>query len=118
MNKTKKSLFERFIETHRAHPEIYAEFKKYTLVMKEREFSHYSPNGIMHIVRFHTSKSMRPQELWKCNNDFACCYARMFSFEFPEHADFFRLRVSKSLGDEEWKLKNLIHARDTSGVGS
>mgnify|MGYP000894168120 CR=1 FL=1 len=51
----RRSIAERFAEFDAAHPEVYAAFAKFAAQMRARGYTHYSADGIMHIVRYHAA---------------------------------------------------------------
>lgn len=58
-------------------------------------FKHYSADAILHRIRWETDAEQRDGSGFKANNNFTSLYARKWAREFPDHADFFRMRRSK-----------------------
>lgn len=85
----KNDLSERF---HLAHPEVWREFERITLSLIHRGWHHYSADGVMHIVRYHTTAGDDPGAPFKINNNHVSWYSRLFAQRHPEHAAFFRFR--------------------------
>jgi hypothetical protein len=98
--------WDKFLNMHRAKPEIYAEFYSVAETLIERGYVRYSAYGVMHIVRFRVWKpgvDMRPEEDFKISNNMIPFYARLFLRDYPEHGDFFQIKEKKLQGfQEEW----------------
>ena len=83
--------WETFKRVHQEKPKIYEEFKKASFQLINVGVSKYSAYGIMHVVRFLTIQTMKPEEVFKINNNLIPFYARLFVREYPQHKDFFKL---------------------------
>lgn len=85
---------ERFEQYHREHPEIYAEFERLAKQLIFAGRTHYSSDGILHIIRYNTA--LRGKGDYKINNNYSPDYARMFESNYPEHEGFFEKRIRKA----------------------
>jgi hypothetical protein len=90
------SLQERFQEFDRAHPDVYALFKRLAIELRSAGRDHYGAKGIMEVVRFNYQTSSAGGE-FKINNSFTSRYVRKLVYEMPEFAGFFETRRLKSL---------------------
>lgn len=89
----KITIQERFERTHAKHPEIYREFRRLALYLRnERHFRRYSADGIFHVIRFQRIQSMTDTEGFKISNDLISRYVRMLIKEDDSFADFFTVR--------------------------
>jgi hypothetical protein len=86
----------RFEDFHAAHPEVYREFRRIAHVLRyQRGYGHYSADGIMHVVRFHTGANADRDGGFKVNNNFVALYARLLARNEPAFASFFNFRRRK-----------------------
>lgn len=85
---------DKFEAYHAAHPEIYSEYERLTLQLIEKGRTHYSSDGILHIIRFNTA--IRGGDGFKINNSYSPDYARMFEANNPQYVGFFEKRVRKA----------------------
>ncbi len=91
-----RTIAERFAEFDAAHPEVYASFRHFAGVMLARGHQHYSADGIMHIVRFHTEANVAHDGGFKINNNFVALYARKLAGEDERFRTFFAFRQRRS----------------------
>ena len=90
------SIDQRSERFHLAHPEVWREFERITLSFIHRGWRHYSADGVMHIVRYHTQAGDASGDTYKINNNHVSWYARKFAAAHPQHADFFAFRVRRA----------------------
>lgn len=83
-----------FINFHKSNPEIWEAFEKIALNLIEEGFNHYGTNAILEIVRYKLRKKTKSG--YKCNNNHAPLYARIFSLKHPDNKDFFEFRELKN----------------------
>lgn len=79
---------------HKANPEVYELFKKYTFEAIAAGHEHYGAKGIIERIRWHTSVETKG-DAFKINNNWAPFYARLFMLHHPDHDEFFRLRATE-----------------------
>lgn len=97
MTTRREQMRERCEEFHRAHPEIWAMFVKFTMDRISRGFENYSVRAIFHHIRWETARpTYRPGEEFKLNNNHAAFYSRRFHKAYPTHDGFFRTRKQTS----------------------
>jgi hypothetical protein len=89
-------LVDRFLDYHRDHPTVFAEFAKRAVQMRAAGRQRYSQWTIVQAIRWH--HDLRSHEAFKINNDFIALYARLMIHEHPEFAKFFELRSMKPAG--------------------
>lgn len=73
--------------------DLYLEFEKIALGLIAEGRTHYSSDGILHVVRFNT-RAHGDEGAYKVNNNLAADFARRFMREHPAHGQFFHLRRS------------------------
>ncbi len=96
-SKPKLTIDERFQRMMAKRPEIYQQFVRWALQLRQRGFRRYSADAIMHVIRFHTHLSQKPGEDFKISNDLVSRYARQAVMEYPEQlTGFFQLRELKT----------------------
>ncbi|TFH51594.1 MAG: hypothetical protein E4H01_00365 [Lysobacterales bacterium] len=82
---------------HAKHPEVWELFVKFTKQRIASKFKHYSAYTIFELIRWHTDEAdTEGRSTFKVNNNFRPFYARRFMKKYPEHKEFFRLRVQTS----------------------
>jgi len=92
-----------FKDIHKEKPEIYEVFKEKTNELIGRGVKRYSAYGIMHVVRFLSSVSMKPQTSFKISNNVIPFYARLYIRDYPQNKDFFKLhQLPTQEFDEKW----------------
>jgi hypothetical protein len=87
----------RFEEFHDDNPQIWELFERFTLLLINKGFRHYSADAVVHRIRWHTAVDTG-SEGEKINNNFTAYYARFFHQEHPAHRGFFRSRSQVSRG--------------------
>jgi len=93
----RRSIAQRFAEFDAAHPEVYAAFAMFAAQMRGRGYTHYSADGIMHIVRYHAAvNAERDGGGFKINNNFVALYARKLVAADPSFAGFFAFRIRRT----------------------
>lgn len=81
---------------HKAHPEVYALFEKYTFELISKGRTHNSADMVFHRIRWDSALGGNGTTEFKLGNNYTPFYARHFIKKHPEHAKFFRLREQKS----------------------
>jgi hypothetical protein len=90
-------LQEQFEKFDSEHPEVWTLFLDFVQELKSRGFKTYSVYSIFERIRWHTDlPSYRGRSTFKLNNNHRPFYARKYQEEFPEDAEFFRIRPQKS----------------------
>lgn len=86
-----------FLNFHKENPDVYDHFKKFTFEKIRFGYKHYSSRAVIHRVRWETDAG-DPEKVdgFKINNNHSPYYARMFMWEYPQFAGFFRNRTVKS----------------------
>lgn len=90
-----KSLKQDWWEFHKANPEVWDLFVRFTGQVIEAGYSNYSVNAIFERIRWHTDIETN-DESFKLNNNHRAYYARYFNYMYPQYGEFFRLRTTKS----------------------
>lgn len=85
-----------FCEFHRANPQVWRLFVRFTLDVIAKGFKHYSSKSVFERIRWHTDIETGAADGFKLNNNYTAAYSRLFHEAYPEHADFFRLRARTS----------------------
>lgn len=85
---------EEFEAFDREHPEVYERFCDLVQQLRTRGHKHYSADGILHVIRFHTSVNPKYADRgdFKINNNFTALYARKWQASHPACRDFFETR--------------------------
>ena len=89
-------LDEKFQRYHRANPDVFGLFLRFTLKAKERGFRHYSAKAVFERIRWHMDIETKDGEGFKINNSFVSRYTRLLEQLFPEHIGFYEKRSLKS----------------------
>lgn len=84
--------FEKF---HAENPHVYALFRKYAIMAKQRGFEHFGAAAVFERLRWHLNFETTGEE-FKLNNNYRAFYARKLMREYPEFEDFFRIRKQRS----------------------
>jgi hypothetical protein len=92
---SEETIQERFLAFDRANPEVYAAFKDFSLRLLNAGRTHYSADGILHTVRFHTAVNGDRDGGFKIDNNFSSRYARKLAAEDTRFAEFFEFRKIK-----------------------
>ena len=91
-NTPNSDLEEAFFEYHRANPDVYDLFKKFSLEMKRTGRKNYGCLAIMNRVRWETDIQTSSTDGFKINNNFYPYYSRLLMENEAELAGFFRTR--------------------------
>lgn len=91
MSQYASSQFENF---HRRNPAVYDLFKKFTFDLLDAGRKHYGSQSVIERIRWHTDVTTT-DTAFKINNNHSPFYSRLFAKDFPQHKDFFRMRVSR-----------------------
>ena len=81
-----------FEEFHRAHPQVWQMFVRFTWEAKDAGLDRYSADAILHRIRWFVNVENRDDE-FKINNNFASRYARMLMEHYTGWDGFFQTRV-------------------------
>jgi hypothetical protein len=92
---SEETIQERFHAFDIAHPEVYEAFKTFALRLLAAGRTHYSADGILHTVRFHTAVNGDRDGGFKIDNNFSSRYARKLAEEMPDFSEFFEFRKIK-----------------------
>ena len=92
---------------HKAHPQVWILFDRFTRDRIKRGFKHYSAKAIFERVRWETDQAITADEDFKLNNNFPAFYARRWMKMNPEHDGFFRTRKQISKQAEAANLPEL-----------
>lgn len=89
---------EQCIAFHKAHPEVWKLFARFTFELIARGFKHYSAqHGVFARIRWETDQAdVDGNSTFKVNNNHSPFYARAFMKKYPEHDGFFRTRQQTS----------------------
>jgi hypothetical protein len=80
----------KFLTWHKQNPDIWQSFEKVALELIDEGIKHYGANAIIEIVRYKLRKAKTNG--FKCNNNFAPFYSRIFAFKHKQYANFFEFR--------------------------
>jgi len=94
-------IFDAFKVFHRANPEIWVLFQKYSLQIIDRGLKSYGSAAVFERIRWHISVETSGKV--KLNNNFRAYYARMFAVKYPEYSHFFRNRKRISENKDAYK---------------
>ena len=84
---------EKFFSFHQDNPRVFDLFKGYANDLRTRGFMHYAARTILERIRWDISLETT-DELFKINNNFTPCYARLLMITDRRFEDFFELRRS------------------------
>jgi len=84
----------RFCEYHKANPEVWRQFERFTLDACSRRRA-IGAKAIMERVRWETEIE-RGEEFKVCNS-YTAYYARVFAAKYPQHAELFEFRTIKGV---------------------
>lgn len=87
-------LWEAWKDYHKTNPEIWEWFVQLAFRKIKQNFSEWSADAIMHVVRFEIDVHPVTSDEYKICNNHIAFYARLFAQEYPEHSKFFRYRYS------------------------
>lgn len=85
---------ERFELFDAQYPQVWEMFLRFTFQVIHVGYQHHSADAVLHRVRWETGLEVGPEHEYKINNNFSAFYARKFHRAYPEHAGFFRTRIS------------------------
>jgi len=100
--KEKMNMAAKFTEFDMRHPEVWDMFCRFTLEAINSGRRNYSADAVMHRVRWENDIAVKPgdeNDQYKINNNHIAFYARKFKNYFPQHAGFFRMRISEADSD-------------------
>jgi hypothetical protein len=97
-----------FKEYHEKHPDIFEEFRKYSIEMRNTGRAHYGSQSILEKIRWHVDM-MYPDQHFKVNNNFSGMYARLMIQCYPEFKEFFRTRKVRGLSRPHFDKEDLVH---------
>jgi hypothetical protein len=80
----------------REHPQVWPKFVEIALELIRQGQKQYGAQTIFAIIRYQTGLGSDGVNAFKINNDYSPFFARRFQREYPEHANFFRVRHQKS----------------------
>jgi hypothetical protein len=88
---------ERFQVFNRHHPEVFAEFKRRALALRDRGKRHISADSICHYLRDETPIDVRTgQDIYKINNNWSSRFARLLLAEDPSFSAYIETRKLRS----------------------
>jgi len=90
---------EAFIRYHKANPNVWTLFKKFTFEMIIAGKIGYSSSAVIERIRWHVSLEISGDDEFKICNDYRAYYSRMFMVVYPEYDGFFKLRRRRSVDD-------------------
>jgi len=96
---------------HKLNPQVWEKFREYTLEAVNSGRRHYSHWAIINRIRWNREIETKGGE-FKISNDYICFYARLFHAKYPEHGEFFRLKMLK----EEKLISELVEQRGSWNV--
>jgi len=108
-----KKLHERKLkwwDWHKANPDVYDLFVKYSFEAIEAGRNRYSQWAIINRIRWNKEVETTGCDEFKISNDHIAFYARLFHAEHPEHKDFFlvkQLKEEKAI-DEYNKMEGVL----------
>ncbi len=85
-------LQEKVREYHKAHPEVWDLFVKFSFELMDRGYKHYSVSGVFDRIRWEQGAGADGTSVFKLSNDYKPFYARAFMKQYPEAVGFYRLR--------------------------
>lgn len=96
---------------HSNNPKVWALFCRFSLMLVDRGFKHYSANAVFERIRWETDQADHDgKTTFKLNNNHRPFYARAWMKKYPEHFGFFRVRVQTS---KDCKAVHLPELRPT-----
>ncbi len=92
-----EALARKFVEFHRANPEVYRLFERFTQEAIDAGHERLSADMIMHRVRWETNVATKGAGFeggrrLKINNNLVAYYARLYMLQHPDRRGFFQLR--------------------------
>jgi len=98
---------DQFVAFHRAHPEVFDLFVRFTFELISTSRTHGAAKTIIERLRWETSVVLQRGDDFKINNNHAPFYARLFLHRYPQHAGFFRTREQTSKSGNATRLSPL-----------
>ena len=92
---------------HQQHPEVWRLFCGFAFEMIHRGYLHYSVNAVFERIRWEIDAGGDGTDAFKLNNNYRAFYARRFRNLYPEHAEFFRIRIQTSKDKSATNLPEL-----------
>ena len=108
---------EKFLKHHQDNPEVYEVFKELALATIKKGFKKFSARALFQVMRWMNGPNLdkaqatgisekireqlrkagkiRPDGLYKFNNNHTPYYVRMFERDYPQYNDFFEKRNTK-----------------------
>jgi len=86
-----QALKQKWWEFHKANPQVYELFKRFTFEALRSGRKNYSANAIFERIRWHSEIETQGDD-FKLNNNHRPYYARLFMHDYPEYDGFFRTR--------------------------
>lgn len=81
---------------HKAHPEVWDLFVKFSKEIISKGYKNYSVNAIFERIRWEIDVGGNGDTEFKINNNYRPLYARRFMNMYPQHDGFFRTRKQTS----------------------
>ena len=85
-------LEEKVREFHKAHPEVWDLFVRFSFELMEKGYKHYSVSGVFDRIRWEQGVGADGVSEFRIGNNFKPFYARAFMKMYPETVGFYRLR--------------------------
>jgi len=84
----------KWLAWHKANPQVYELFVRFTLSAINRGHSKLSAWLIINRIRWETVVETQGED-FKISNDSIAYYSRLFMYHYPEYAGFFRIKPLK-----------------------
>ena len=81
---------------HKANPEVWDLFVKFSFELMDRGFKHYSVSGVFDRIRWEQGAGADGTSEFKIGNNYKPFYARAFMKMYPETVGFYRLRYQNT----------------------
>tara|TARA_R100000406_G_scaffold94872_1_gene87721 strand:+ start:364 stop:714 length:351 start_codon:yes stop_codon:yes gene_type:complete len=95
---------------HEKNPMVWRYFVRFTKIMIDKGFKHYSVNAIFERIRWEIDAGGDGISTFKLNNNYRAFYARRFHRMYPQHDGFFRTREQVSSDKSATNLPELTPA--------
>ena len=99
------SRFDRFLEFHQAHPDVYALFKRFTLEVFRRGHRRFGARAIWERMRWHLAIDVADEAAHKLNDHFVPYYARLVMLRNPHLDGMFSRRDRRFDVDDDTLLR-------------
>jgi len=86
-----QALKQKWWEFHKANPQVYELFKRFTFEALRSGRKHYSAYAIFQRIRWHSEIETQGDD-FKLNNNHQPYYARLFMHDHPQYDGFFKTR--------------------------